>query len=109
MKAIGGLLLVLGIIGLLLNLILWLPSKFNLIVVVLVSVVCLVAIWGGGRLSQPKTDLVPEPAKQYEPMSQPAQWSQPAVAAVRAWSLIVLSAEPPLLAHQGSAVIVVPG
>jgi predicted nucleic acid-binding Zn ribbon protein len=78
MKAIGGLLLVLGIIGLLLNLILWLPSKFNLIIVVLVSVVCLVAVWGGGRLSQPKTDLVPEPAKQYEPMSQPAQWSQPA-------------------------------
>jgi hypothetical protein len=54
MKAIGGLLLVLGIIGLLLNLILWLPAGFNLIVMVLISVVCFVAIWGGGKLSQTK-------------------------------------------------------
>jgi hypothetical protein len=54
MKAIGGLLLVLGIIGLLLSLILWLPAGFNLIVMVLISVVCFVAIWGGGKLSQTK-------------------------------------------------------
>ena len=78
MKAIGGLLVVLGIIGLLLNLIFWLPAKFNLIVVVLISVVCLVAIWGGGRLSLPKAELVTQPAGKYEPTSQPAQWPPPA-------------------------------
>jgi len=80
MKAIGGLLLVLGIIGLLLTLVFWLPAKFNLIVVVLISVVCLIAIWGGGRLSQPKTELVAQPAGKYEPVSPPppAQWPPPA-------------------------------
>src|SRR4030042_1376597 len=66
MKSIGGLLLVLGIVGLLLNLILWLPAGFNLIVVVPISIVCFVAIWGGGKLSQAKTELVPAPAKQSE-------------------------------------------
>jgi len=80
MKAIGGLLLVLGIVGLLLNLILWLPTGFNLIFVVLVAIVCFVAIWGGGRLSQTKTELAPEPAKKYEPTAQPAQWVQQKVA-----------------------------
>jgi hypothetical protein len=82
MKAIGGLLVVLGIIGLLLNLIFWLPAKFNLIVVVLISVVCLVAIWGGGWLSQPKAELVAQPAGKYEPSSQPAQWTQTAPGAI---------------------------
>ena len=80
MKAIGGLLLVLGIMGLLLNLILWLPAKFNLIVMVLISVVCFVAIWGGGKLLQAKTAFVQEPAKKYEPTAQQAQWVQQKVA-----------------------------
>jgi len=80
MRAAGVLLLVLGIVGLLLNLILWLPVGFNWIIVALVSAVCFVAIWGGGRLSQTKTQLAPEPVKQYEPMTQHAQWVQQRVA-----------------------------
>ena len=80
MKAIGGILLVLGIIGLLFNLILWLPAGFNLVVVVLISVVCFVAVWGGGRLSQAGTEFVPEPVKRYEPTTQQAQWVQQSVA-----------------------------
>jgi hypothetical protein len=80
MKAIGGILLILGIVGLLLNLILWLPAGFNLIVVVPISIVCFVAIWGGGKLSQAKTELVPAPAKQYEPMAQQPQSIQQSVA-----------------------------
>jgi hypothetical protein len=80
MKAIGVILLVLGIAGLLLNLILWLPTGFNLIVVVSISIVCFVAIWGGGKLSQTKTELVPAPAKQYEPTAQQPQWIQQSVA-----------------------------
>ncbi len=80
MRAIGGILLVLGIVGLLLNLILWLPTGFNLIVVVPISIVCFVAIWGGGKLSQAKTELVTAPAKQYEPTAQQPQWIQQSVA-----------------------------
>ena len=78
MKATGGLLVTLGIIALLLNLIFWLPAKFNLIVAVLISVAGLAAIWAGGRLSQPKMELATQPAGKYEPASQPAQWTQPA-------------------------------
>lgn len=80
MKAIGWLLLVLGIVGLLLDLILWLPAGFNLIVVLLISLVCLLAIWGGGMLSQAKTELVAETAKQYEPAVQRPQLMQQSVA-----------------------------
>jgi hypothetical protein len=80
MKAIGGLLLVLGMMGLLLNLILWLPTRFNLIVMLLIAVVCFVAIWGGGKLLQTKAKFVPEPAKKYEPTAQQAQLVQQKVA-----------------------------
>ena len=80
MRAIGGLLLVLGMAGLLLNLILWLPTGFDLIFVVLISIVCFVAVWGGGKLSQTKTGLVTEPARQYEPAPQQPQWVQQSVA-----------------------------
>jgi len=79
MKAIGVLLLVLGMIVLLLDLILWLPAKFNLIVAVLICLLCFLAIWGGGKLSQTKTELVPETAKQYEPPTQQSQWAEPKV------------------------------
>jgi hypothetical protein len=79
MKAIGMILLVLGIVGLLLNLILWLPAKFNLIIVALISVVCLVTIWGGGNLSQTKTELVKETVKQPGPAAQQSQWVEPKI------------------------------
>ena len=80
MKAVGGIVLGLGIVGLLLNLILWLPAEFNPIVVVLISVVCFVAIWGGGKLLQVKTEFVPEQVKGYEPTTQQAQWVQQSAA-----------------------------
>jgi hypothetical protein len=83
MKAIGGLLLVLGIIGLLLNLILWLPAGFNLIVMVLISVVCFVAIWGGGRLSQTKIEVAKEWATKYETTAQSTQEMRQKIACPR--------------------------
>ena len=70
MKAIGGLLLVLGIMGLLLNLILWLPARLSLIIMVLISTVCFVAIWGGGKLSQTKVGFVRELAEKHKPVAQ---------------------------------------
>ena len=76
MRALGGLLLALGIVGLLLNLILWLPTGFNLGVMALISIVCFVAIWGGGALSQAKAELVTEPAEQNEPVVQQPQLVQ---------------------------------
>ncbi len=82
MKALGVLLLVLGLTGLLLNLIFWLPAKFDLVVVVFISAVCLAAVCAGGRLSQPKTELVAQPAGQYQPMSPQAQWSSPTMGAM---------------------------
>jgi hypothetical protein len=80
MKAIGGLLLVLGIMGLLLNLILWLPARLSLIMVVLISVVCFVAIWGGGKLSQTKPVFLQEPASKHELTAEQAQQLQQEVA-----------------------------
>ena len=82
MKAIGVLLLILGLMGLLLNLIFWLPAKFNLVVVVFISTVCLAAVWAGGRLSQPETELVAQSAGQYQPMSPQAQWPSPTTGAM---------------------------
>ncbi|MCJ7653981.1 MAG: zinc ribbon domain-containing protein [Dehalococcoidia bacterium] len=80
MKAIGGLLLVIGVMGLLMNLILWLPARLSLIIMVLISAVCFVAIWGGGKLSQTKPAFVQELAKKHEPTAQQAQWVQQKVA-----------------------------
>jgi hypothetical protein len=78
MKALGSLLLVLGIVGLLLNLIFWLPAEFNLVIMVLISILCLVAIWGGGKLalSQIRIEVAQEPVKNYESTTQPAQGQQ---------------------------------
>jgi hypothetical protein len=82
LKAVGVLLLVLGLMGLLLNLIFWLPARFNLVVAVLLAVVCLVAVWGGGKLAQPKAELETQPAGQYQPVSTPppAQYVPPSAA-----------------------------
>jgi len=83
MKVIGGFLLILGIVGLLLNLVLWLPAKFNLIVMALTSVVCVIAIWGGGKLSQSKSVVMKESAKKYEPEVQPSGAIQPRIVCPR--------------------------
>ena len=64
MKAIGGLLLVVGMIALLLSLILWLPADFSVVVVVLISVVCFGAIGGGGSLSQTMLDWIARVGKE---------------------------------------------
>jgi len=84
MKVIGVMLLILGIVGLVLALIFWLPSQFSPIVVVLISVACLVAVWGGGTLYQSKAVLMTQPSGKYEPVSstQPAQSPQPAAGAL---------------------------
>ena len=75
--------LVSGLVGLLLNLIFWLPAKFNLVVAITISVACLIATWGGGKLAQPKAELIAQPAVQCQPLSQPspAQLSPPAAGA----------------------------
>lgn len=83
MKAIGGFLLILGIMGLLLNLILWLPAKFNLIVMVVIFIVCVAIIWGGGKLAQSKTVVVREPATKYETKVQPSGGIQPRIVCFR--------------------------
>ena len=78
MKAVGVLLLLLGLVGLVLVLILWLPAKFNLVLVIFVSVACLAAVWGGGRLSRPKMLIVQPEGKRTRVSSiPPAQRSQP--------------------------------
>jgi hypothetical protein len=53
MKAIGAFLLILGLAGLVLNLIFWQTAQFNLFIVFVISAVCLLAVWGGGKLFQP--------------------------------------------------------
>jgi len=73
LKAVGVALLVLGLIGLLLNLIFWLPYKFNMVVAIVIAVVCLTAVWGGGKLAHPKTEPIMQPAGQSQPVSAPAQ------------------------------------
>jgi hypothetical protein len=79
MKAIGIILLLLGIIGLVLTLIFWLPSQFSPIILVLISAVCLVAVWGGGALYQSNAVILTQPAGKGEPVpAQPDQLSQPA-------------------------------
>ncbi|HEX7363753.1 MAG TPA: zinc ribbon domain-containing protein [Dehalococcoidia bacterium] len=52
MKISGVILLVLGTLGLLLDLLFWLPAKFSPVVAALIGTVCLVVVWGGGRMSQ---------------------------------------------------------
>jgi len=89
-KAAGGLMLILGIIGLLLLLILWLPTRINLTVMVLISVVCLVSVWGGGRLSEPKTGVYKAPEGRHEPVVQPPPKIQQEAACFRCGSPVVL-------------------
>jgi hypothetical protein len=79
MKAVGVILLVFGLLGLVLNLILWLPYQFSPSVVVLIAAACLVAVWGGGVLYQSKTIPVIQPAGKFEsvPPTPSTQWLKP--------------------------------
>lgn len=79
MKAVGVLLLLLGLIGLVLTLIFWLPAKFNPVLVIFMFVACLVAVWGGGRLFRTKMLMTqPEGIVTQVSSPPPAQFSQPA-------------------------------
>ena len=73
MKAIGVMLLGLGLIGLMLDLIFWLPTNFNPIMTAIIGVVCLVAVWGGGRIAQPAMQPA-RAATSYDKATQSAQW-----------------------------------
>ncbi len=89
MKAIGGLLIVLGLIGLLLTLIFWLPAKINLPIVLFVSIVCLVSIWGGGKLSLKAVRTREKPIDKYAPGIQQAYRVQHGVACPRCGTSVV--------------------
>jgi hypothetical protein len=82
-KVIGRLLFILGTIGLLLNLILWLPTRINLIIMVPISVVCVVIILGGGKLSQPRIEVEKVQEGKHEPMAQQAQGMQQGIVCPR--------------------------
>lgn len=50
MRIAGAAILTLGMVGLLLALILWLPAGIDLTLLALISVTCFASVWGGGRL-----------------------------------------------------------
>ena len=56
-KVIGWILFAWGIIGLLGNLVIWLPSGTNILMMVLNSGICALFIWGGWRLAHPKVSV----------------------------------------------------
>lgn len=70
MKAIGGLLLVFGIIGLLVTLIFWLPTGMSLPIVLFICVACMVAVWGGGKLASAAAGAGEKQAKGHVPMAK---------------------------------------
>jgi len=72
-QVIGRVLFILGTIGLLLNLIMWLPVGINLVMMVVISIVCLVLVWGGGKMSLSEARIATEPRREYEPGAQQVQ------------------------------------
>lgn len=84
MKIIGIVILISGIVGLVLDLIFWLPFQFSPVVTALIAVACLVVVWGGGALYQSKAAFITQTAVNYEPvsLSQSTQWSQPATGTI---------------------------
>ena len=71
MKVFSVLLFILGLLGLVLGLIFWLPARFSPIVAALIGAAGLAAVWGGGRLSLSKTALAVRPAQQLAPSPVP--------------------------------------
>lgn len=69
----GRVLFILGTIGLLLNLITWLPTGINLIMMVVISVVCLLLVWGGGKMSLSEVEIETEPRREYDHGAQQVQ------------------------------------
>ena len=72
-QAVGRVLFILGTIGLLLNLITWLPVGINLVMMVVISIVCLLLVWGGGKMSLSKVEIQTEPRGEYDPRAQQVQ------------------------------------
>lgn len=75
-RLFGGFLFFLGLAGLLLALVSWLPAKINLGIVIFVCLLCLGCVWGGGKILQPLAmsgnavpgSFVTQPSKQGWPM-----------------------------------------
>ena len=86
-QVIGRILFILGTIGLVVNLITWLPTGINLIMMVVISVVCLVLVWGGGTLSYQKVGIGTEPRKGYDHGAQQVQGVRQRIMCPRCGSL----------------------
>ena len=89
-RVIGRVLFILGTIGLLLNLITWLPTGINLIMMVVISIVCLLVVWGGGKMSLSEVEIETEPRREYEPGAQQVQGVRQGIMCPRCGSLCAL-------------------
>lgn len=89
-QVIGRVLFILGTIGLLLNLITWLPTGINLIMMVVISIVCLVLVWGGGKMSLSEVRIEIEPRKGYEQGTQQVRGVGQGIMCTRCGSLCAL-------------------
>ena len=86
-QVIGRVLFILGTIGLPLNLITWLPAGINLVMMVVISIVCLVLVWGGGKMSLSEVEIATEPRREYEPGAQQVQGVWQGIMCLRCGSL----------------------
>ena len=89
-QLIGRVLFILGTIGLLLNLIMWLPMGINLIMMVVISIVCFVLVWGGGKMSLSEVEIETEPRREYEQGNQQVQGVRQGIMCPRCGSLCAL-------------------
>ena len=89
-QVVGRVLFILGTIGLLLNLITWLPAGINLIMMVVISIVCLLLVWGGAKMSLSKVEIETGPRRGYEPGAQQVQGVRQGIVCLRCGSLCAL-------------------
>ena len=89
-QVIGRVLFILGTIGLLLNLITWLPTGIHLIMMVVISIVCLVLVWGGGKMSLSEVEIQTEPRREYEQGAEQVQAVRQGIMCPRCGSLCAL-------------------
>jgi len=89
-QVIGRVLFILGTIGLLLTLIMWLPMGINLIMMVVISIVCLVLVWGGGKMSLSEIEIQTEPRGEYEQGAEQVQGMRQGIMCPRCGSLCAL-------------------
>ena len=89
-RVVGRILFILGAIGLLLTLITWLPTGIRLVVMVVISVVCLVLVWGGGKMSLSEVMIETEPRREYRQGPQQVQGVRQGIMCPRCGSLCAL-------------------